>query len=82
MAMPFSIAVYATMNPTSLGSRTLHQPMKRVWRVSRRAGMRWVRPSPGTVLEIGKEKLCLGSKVSGWFCAPLRRSVSRGKKRP
>jgi hypothetical protein len=80
--MPFSITMYATIKLTSRGLRTSHQPMERVWRVSHRAGMRWVRPSPGTVFEIGNEKLCLGRRVSDWFCAALRRSVSRGKRRP
>jgi hypothetical protein len=63
--MLLSIAVYATIKLTSRGLRTSLQPMERVWKVSRRAGMRWVRPGSGVVLEMGKEKLCLGRRVSG-----------------
>jgi hypothetical protein len=32
-------------------------------------------------LEIGKERLCLGRRVSEWFWTALRRSVSTGKRR-
>jgi len=76
VAIPSSIAVYATLKLTSRGARTSVQPMERVWRVSRRAGMSWVRSSPGSVLAIvGNERLCLGKKVS-WCCwRALRRSV-------
>jgi hypothetical protein len=76
VAISFSIVVYDTLKLTFRGSKTSVQPMESIWRVSRRAGMRRVRPSPGTVLGIGKEKLCLGSRVSGWFCAASSRSVS------
>lgn len=76
VAIPSSIAVYATLKLVSRGARTSVQPMERVWRVSRRAGMSWVRSSPGSVLAIvGNERLCLGKKVS-WCCwRALRRSV-------
>jgi hypothetical protein len=78
VAILFSTEGYATLKPTSRGLRTSLQPRERIWRVSRRAGMRWVRPSPGAVLEIivGNERLCLGSRVSGWCWKALRRSVS------
>jgi len=76
VATPSSTAVYATLKPTSRGLRTSVQPMERVWRVSRRAGMRLLKSSLGSVLAIGNERHCLGRMVSGRCRKAWRRSVS------